>query len=146
MKRCSSCLAVNDDKRTRCYDCGQLLDSENSAEENRNPRENSHDRISSQDPQQIIDQLVAEEKKMNQLKRNQQSGCFRPLRLLSGICSTAKSEHPIGWKISILVVSFLIILIIFFILFRSFSFAGLFFIVGIRDEKIESAPAVNLIE
>lgn len=125
MKRCSSCLAVNDDKRTRCYDCGLLLDSENFIEEPEKRPVPLPEKVSSLDPQQIIDQLVAEEKKMNQLKRNQQSGCFRPLRLLSGICSTAKSEHPIGWKISILVVSFLIILIIFFILFRSFNFANL---------------------
>jgi len=127
MKRCSSCLAVNNDRRSRCYDCGQLLDSQNTIVEPEHLPEHAPEQAAPEAPKGLLQSLESEEKNMNTWLKERHLGCLRPFGLIHGIYSIVKSKHPIGWKIAVLAVSLLILILIIMIVFREINFVNLIF-------------------
>lgn len=127
MKRCSSCLAVNNDRRSRCYDCGQLLDSPNTTEEPECLPATPPEKTAPEAPADLLQTLDSEEKNMNQWLKKRHLGCFRPFGFIHVIHSIVKSKHPIGWKIAVFAGSLLILLLVLMILFREVNFMNLLF-------------------
>lgn len=129
MKRCSSCLAVNNDRRSRCYDCGQLLDNQNTTEEPDGlpiPVPTA-EKPTPEAPEDFRLALEAEEKNMNKWLKDKHLGCLQPFGLIYGIYSIVKSKHPVGWKIAIFASSLLIIILILMVVFRELNFVNLLF-------------------